>query len=238
MIHGVLLTSIEKNLLISLLKLTENGPIRQESVIIDAKLPTSVASILLKKLQKEELVYLKNSLIEIDSPSRLKLAVKAVELGADVENISDLLQWQEFEAMAALALEQNGYETLKNVRFKNDGKRWEIDVVGCRKPIVVGIDCKHWHHGMHFSTLKKAATAQAERVAAFAESIPNKSINLPCVNWGKAKFVPVIVSLIQFGSNFCNDVPIVPVLKLRDFICQLPLQVDSLRYFEKRFTQL
>jgi hypothetical protein len=230
--------SVERSLLISLLKLTEKGAIQQELVKSEARLPSSVTLTLLRKLQNENLLILKDDLVEIDTESRLKLAVKAVQLGADLQCISDFLGWQEFEAMAALALELNGYAVKSNVRFKQAGRRWEIDVVGCRKPLVICIDCKHWHHSMHPSTLSKMAKSQAERVAAFAESLPSKSLNLPCNRWEKGKFVPVIVSLVSFGSKFCDEVPIVSVLQLQDFISQMPLQVESLKYFVRAFSHL
>ena len=233
-----MLLSIEGKLLISLLKLTEKGAVKQEDVNKDARLPSSLALTLLEKLQNENLVYLKDGSVEVNTESRLKLAIKAVELGVDVQSISDFLCWQEFEAMAAVALELNGYSARKNVRFKQEGRRWEIDVVGCRKPLVLCIDCKHWHHGMHRSTMNKMATAQAERVAAFADSLPSISSDLPCAKWSKVKFVPVILSLIPFAPKFCDNVPVVPVLQLQDFVSQLPLNVESLKYFSRTFSHL
>jgi Holliday junction resolvase-like predicted endonuclease len=233
-----MLVSFEKNLLISLLKLTEKGSTKQEIVNIDSKLPSSLTSTLLHKLQNENIVNLKKGSVEVDTESRLKLAVKAIRLGADVECVSNFLRWQEFEAMAALALELNGYVTQKNVRFKQQGRRWEIDVIGCRKPLVVCVDCKHWHHGMHASTLGKMTAAQADRVAAFAESLPSIAIDLPCVRWEKAKFIPVILSLTSFAPKFCDKVPVVPVLQLQEFINQLPLNVESVKYFPMDFSNL
>ncbi len=140
--------SVERNLLISLLKLTKKGPVLIESVNKEARIPSTVSLELLEKLQNENLIYLKPDSVEVDSNSRLKLAVKAASLGADVEHISDLLCWQEFEEIAALALKNNGYVVQNNVRFKHGAKRWEIDVVGCKKPLVICIDCKHWQHAI------------------------------------------------------------------------------------------
>ena len=153
--------SIERNLLISLLKTAQKGNVEQESVNKEARLPSFVTSVLLEKLQNEKLVYMENGFVNIDMQSRLKIAVKAVELGADVERVGEALGWQEFEAMAALALESNGYTTNKNVRFKHDRRRWEIDIVACRKPLVLCIDCKRWRHNMHPSSMRKTAAAQA-----------------------------------------------------------------------------
>lgn len=233
-----LLLSFEKNLLISLLKLTKTGAASQESVKLDAKLPTSVSSILLKKLQNESLVYLRNDFVEATDESRLKLAVKAVQLGADVERVSDFLHWQEFESMASWALESNGYVTAKNVRFTHVKKRWEIDVVGCKKPLVVCVDCKQWHRGLNPSSLKRIVEAQCTRVTAFAESLPIKSKDFSCSKWENAVFVPVILSLIPFRARFYDEVPVVPVLQLQDFLQQLPLNLDTVKTIRKKFTHL
>lgn len=229
---------VERELLISLLKLTENGAIEQEQLNTDSRLPSTTTLLLLEKLQKENLLYLKDKMVEVEAQSRLKLAAKAVQLGADIERVSNYLKWQEFEAMAALALDFNGYIAQKNVRFKHAGRRWEIDVVGCKKPLIVCIDCKHWHYGIHSSTIKKMAESQAVRVSAFADSLPNPSTDLPDLKWTRANFVPVILTLVPFRSKFCDNIPVVSVLQLQDFVSQLPLQVESLRYFSRSFSHL
>lgn len=230
--------AIERNLIISLLKLTKNGTVTHEAVKTEAKIPLSVCKELLRKLQRESLLYLNGDNFEIDTTSRLKLAVKAAELGADVERLSDYLSWQEFEGIATVALERNGYNVAKNVRFKHDSKRWEIDVVGCRKPIVVCIDCKHWHHGMHASTLGRMIESQVKRVEAFADTLPNAALKIECLKWSKAKVFPIILSLIPTANKFYDDVPVVPVFQLQDFINQLPLYVDSLKHFLVCFNHL
>ena len=235
---GAKILSVERNMLISILKLSKNGAIEQEHVNIDAHIPSIVTSALLQKLQNENMVNLKGGLIEVTTESRLKLAVKAVQLGAPIERISDSLLWQEFEAIAAVALDLNGFVTKKNVRFKHEDKRWEIDVVGCRKPLVLCIDCKHWHQGMNLSTLSRVAASQSQRVAAFADSLPNVKSDFACTKWGCAKFIPVILSLVPFAPKFCDDIPIVPVLQLQDFVSQLSLNVESLRYFTRKFNHL
>jgi hypothetical protein len=230
--------SYERNLLISLLKLTKDDPVNIEIIKKDSRLPSTVITELLSTLQNAGLLNIKGQLIEADTVNRLNLAIKAFELGSDIEQISDYLRWQEFEEIAAVALKINGHVTKKNLRFKHINKRWEIDVVGFRKPLVVCIDCKHWHHGMKQSNLRKMVELQVKRVEAFAESLPNLSIDAQCVKWSKAKFVPIILSLIPGSFKFVNDVPVVPVLQFQDFLNQLPLQVDSLKHFNRAFSQL
>ena len=230
--------SVERNLVISLLKLTKEGPVLIESVNKDARIPSAVALKLLRKLQNEDLIYLKPDSVEVDSTSRLKLAVRAASLGADVEHISDLLCWQEFEEIAAFALKNNGYTVQNNVRFKHAGRRWEIDVVGCKKPLVVCIDCKHWQRAIAPSALRKIVDDQIQRTRALADSLPNIALKLECARWEKAKFLPSVLSLIPSSFKFYDRVPVVPVLQLQDFITQLPAYVETLRFFPKTFNSL
>jgi Holliday junction resolvase-like predicted endonuclease len=230
--------SIERDLIISILKLTVNGSVSRERINKDAKIASDIALKLLRRLQNDDMVYLRDNIVEADDNCRLKLAVKAVALGADIERISDFLRWQEFEDIAAIALERNGYVVAKNVRFKCAGRKWEIDIVGCKKPLVICIDCKHWRHGMSPSALKKIVEAQVERTRALSESLPNISLKIECAKWDKAKLVPAILVLIPSSFKFYDKVPIVPVLQLQDFLSQLPAYIESLKYFLKEFNHL
>jgi len=230
--------SVECNLVISLLKLTKEGSVLIESVNKDARVPSATATKLLRKLQNEGLVYLKQDSVEVDSNARLKLAVKAASLGADVENVSNLLCWQEFEEIAAFALKNNGYVVTNNVRFKHAGRKWEIDVVGCKRPLVICIDCKHWQHAIAPSVLKRIVDSQVERTRALADSLPNISLKLECTKWSNAKFIPSILSLTPSSFKFYDKVPIVPIFQLQDFINQLPACTESLKFFPKTFNSL
>ncbi|MDH5754227.1 MAG: restriction endonuclease [Candidatus Bathyarchaeota archaeon] len=226
--------NIERELIISILKLTKNGSISSVVVSKDAKIPSQIADNLLEKLQKGGLIYLRKNFVEADSLKRLKLVVRAIQLGADIERVSSFLQWKEFENIAAVAFERNGYSVNKNFRFKHAGRRWEIDVIGCKKPIAICVDCKHWHHGMYPSALKKIVEEQVERTFALAESLPELIGRIGCASWDRIKLVPAVLSLVTGRFKFYDDVPIVPVLQLQDFLSQLPAYADSLKHFSKR----
>ncbi len=229
---------VERDLLISLLKLTKDWSASIEEVHKDSRIASDIVRKMLGKLQNENLLNLQGDTVEVTRDNRLRLAVKAASLGADVERVSAFLRWQEFEDIAAIALERNGCAVAKNVRFKHAGRRREIDVVGCKKPLAICIDCKHWHHGMAPSVLKKIADAQMERTVGLAESLPHVSLEMECTKWTKAKFIPVVLSLMQSNFKFYGMVPIVPVLQLQDFLSQLPAYTDSLKYFSKEFNHL
>jgi Holliday junction resolvase-like predicted endonuclease len=230
--------SIERNLLISVLKLTKEGTALAKDVNIDAHVPSESCIFLLQKMQNENLIYFKDDIIEAESEMRLKIALKAAQLGADLQRIGDLLKWQEFEEIAAEALKINGYTVYNNVRFKHGSRRYEIDVVGCRKPLVVCIDCKRWQHAIAASALRKIVEDQCQRTEALADSLPNAKLQLECVKWDRAKFVPAVLSLMQGDCKFYYDVPIVPVLSLQDFIGQLPLYLENVKVYPKKFSTL
>jgi hypothetical protein len=110
--------------------------------------------------------------------------------------------------------------------------------VGCKKPLVVCIDCKHWGKAIAASALSKIVDDQANRTKAFSESLPNVKLKVPCTAWEKAKFVPAVLSLMPSAYKYVHQVPVVPVLKLQDFIAQLPLYTDELMFFSKTFSSL
>ncbi len=225
--------SIERELIISLLKLTTEGSVSHELINKEAKIPLQIGEELLQRLQNDGLVYVREGLVEADSVQRLKLAVRAVELGADVERVSSALEWQEFENMAAVALERNGYDVQRNLRFKHAGRKWEVDVVGCKKPVVMSIDCKHWRHGMSPSVLKKIAEEQRERTKALADSLPNPAVKIKFASWEMVILIPAVLSLTVGRSKLCDGVPVVPVLQLQDFVSQVPIYVNSLEHFQR-----
>ncbi len=236
--NGGLAVTVERDVLISLLKLTRNGSVLIENVKSDAKSTSAIVANLLEKMQNEGLVYLDKDSVEVDGYNRLKIAVKAINIGADVECVSNMLSWQEFEDIAAVALERNGYISAKNVRFKHTARKWEIDIVGCRKPIVICIDCKHWRRGTAPSAVRRITEAQVERTRALADALPNVSLGLECAKWDRAKFVPAILTLMAVNFKFYDKVPIVPVLQLQDFLSQVPVYTEELKYFLKEFRHL
>ena len=224
---------VEQELIISLLKLVKGRSVSHELINKHAKIPSDSSEKLLQKLQNDGLVYVRGDFVEADGFQRVKLAVRALELGADIECVSSLLEWQEFENIAGVALKQNGYDVQRNLRFKHASHRWEIDVVGCKRPIVLCIDCKHWRHGVSPSALKKISEEQRERVKALIDSLSNSAVKIEFARWEIVTLIPVVLSLTMGRSKFCDGVPVVSVLQLRDFVNQVPAYLNSLVHFER-----
>ena len=106
-----------------------------------------VLNRVLKKLSNTGIIKLKDEVIEASSGQRVGMAIHALKFGADFEGACKALGWVEFENVAAVALEAHGFEVRRRFHFKGAGRRWEIDLIGCRKPLMVCVDCKHWLHG-------------------------------------------------------------------------------------------
>jgi hypothetical protein len=230
--------SIERTLIFALLKLTKKTSASTISIKNDAKLPLETILTLLEKLQSENLLTLNKDLVEVSTNDRIKLAIKAVSLGADVQHVSDFLCWQEFEEITTIALRNNGFTVYKNIRFKDQNRKWEIDAIGCKQPIVICIDCKHWMNSISPSALNKIATAQTDRTKALTETLPNPKLPIECTQWKNAHFIPTILSLTQNVFKFYNDIPIVPILQLQNFLNELPAYRYQLKSFHKIFDHL
>jgi len=229
--------NIERKLIISILNLTQNGSVSYELIKKDANIPSQICQELLKKLQKDGLLYLQNNSVQTNNMQRLKLAVNAIRLGSDPELTSSFLKWNEFEDIATVIFEQNGYSVKKNLRFKHGGHRWEIDVIGCKKPIAVCVDCKRWQHGLTPSALRKVVAEQVERTKALVESLPNPAVKIEFVKWQTGIFVPAVLSLRESRLKFYDDVPVIPVMRFQDFISQLPAYINEVKHFKKGLTR-
>ena len=221
---------IERTVLLSLLKLTQEGPISKGLVSKDARVPIQVADEVLENISGEGLVQLRDKTVEASTNQRVRIAIRAIRLGTDFERVCRALRWDEFENITATAFLANNFAVIKRFHFKDAGRRWEIDVVGCREPIVACVDCKHWRHGWGKSASAKAVEAQVERTEALARALPTHQ-KLALSDWRKAILIPVVLSLVPAPLKFYRNTPIVPILQLQNFLNELPAHVNTLRHF-------
>jgi len=222
---------VERDLMVSILRLTKDGPVQQELISKDARVPTQVADGLLRKLSQAKLIEWKGKAIEASPHQRVKIAIEAVKLGADLERACKFLQWNEFESIAAEAFEANNFTVTKHFRFKWAGRRWEMDILGCKEPMVVCVDCKHWRRGWRRSAIMRAAESQVERTQALTEAFPSLKKEVGLANWKRTTLIPVVLSLVPGPFKFYNNVPIVPILQLQNFLNELPAHATSLMRF-------
>ena len=163
--------------------------------------------------------------------NRIKLAVHALELGGDLKRVSQFLNWKEFENMTSIAFERNGYRVKRNFWFTTPERKWEIDVIGVKKPNVLCVDCKHRQRGVSPSSLKEIVKDQTDRTRALSESLLRYAEDIGCSKWKTIKLTPAILSLTQPRFRFYQSVPIIGILQLQDFINQFPAYLSSIRHF-------
>jgi len=185
---------------------------------IICELDEITAKELLYTLVQNGIGTLNDELVHFNVPNdRLQIALFAINLGAIIEDVSEYLDWKDFESLTGLILEEKDFDVTKNLILTKP--RMEIDVIGRKMEIALLIDCKHWKN-MSKSALDEIVKKQIERVKHFV-SIENTSA------------LPVIVTLHQETVQFIGNVPIVPIMKLSSFLDEFLGNLDSLKSIEK-----
>jgi Holliday junction resolvase-like predicted endonuclease len=222
---------IQREIILSVLRLAKNGPVQKDLIAKDAHVSTAVADELLRTLQEKGLIQLKGRFLEIAPNQKLQLAIETIKQGADPERACRFLEWKEFENMAATAFEINNYTVKRNLHFKASGKRWEIDLLAFKQPLIACVDCKHWQHGWSRASIIKVVETQVERTQALAGSLQTFADKLGIDKWLKATLIPIVLSLVPSQFKLHNDTPIVSILQLQSFINELPAQTIFLTRF-------
>ena len=149
---------------------------------------------------------------------KLEAAFTAITDGCPIEEVSEWLDWRDFEGLVSQILLENGFQVEKNVILTKP--RMEIDVIGVKLNVVILIDCKHWKK-MSKSALNDIVDKQIERVKSYVKKTESMSA------------VPVIVTLHQEKVNFVNRVPIVPIIQLSSFLDEFYGNLDKMKSIGK-----
>ena len=170
-------------------------------------------------------IFIKNDIGKFDGDTvyfelgdKIKAAFLIIENGGQIEQVSEHLDWKDFEGLVAQILEEKGFATIKNMILTKP--RMEIDVVGINHGIAMLIDCKHWKK-LSQSSLNTIVEKQVKRVKHYVSKT------------NEATAVPVIVTLYHEQINFINRVPIVPVQQLSSFIDEFYGNLDKVKIIEK-----
>jgi len=140
------------------------------------------------------------------TPQTYSLAALAlIRLGQDSEEVASMLQWNDFEDLCAKLLSSYGYEVRRNIVLTNPRK--QIDVLAFSSLISLSVDCKHYARGISPYSLAKFAEDQLERSKLYKEKKSHKG-----------PILPIILTLIEPSALVVEGVPVVPMLKLRDFL--------------------
>ena len=184
---------------------------------IICELDEITAKELLYTLVQNGIGTLNDELVHFNVPNdRLQIALFAINLGAIIEDVSEYLDWKDFESLTGLILEEKDFDVTKNLILTKP--RMEIDVIGRKMEIALLIDCKHWKN-MSKSALDEIVKKQIERVKRY---VSDENISA----------LPVIVTLHQ-EIQFIDNVPIVPIMKLSSFLDEFVGNLDSMKSIEE-----
>jgi hypothetical protein len=140
------------------------------------------------------------------APQTYPLAALAlIRLGQDSEKVASLLQWNDFEDLCAKLLSSYGYEVQRNIVLTKPRK--QIDVFAASSLISLSVDCKHYAKGISPYSLVKFAEDQLERTRLYKEKEGHSG-----------PILPIILTLTETDAVVVEGVPVVPMLKLRDFL--------------------
>ena len=142
--------------------------------------------------------------------------------GEEIENVLKDVNWKEFEEFVKKILENHGFETFHNFRFKTR-RRYEIDVFGIKRNLALIIDCKKWRRGRYKKFgLKQAAYSQKERVKELKKFLKQNPIAQTNFKLNKrTKFFPLIITWYEEELLQHNNVLIVPVWKFNEFLLKI-----------------
>jgi Restriction endonuclease len=174
----------------------------QQACTISSK---SVAKSVLEYLQVNNIGYVSKKTVKFSGYDRIHVAVLALQMRGDIEQVSTYLSWKDFEKLASEVLRSFGYRTSINVRFAKP--RMEIDVVGTSSDgFTIAVDCKHWKRSnlSSISNFSQKQAVRAEWLIKYQKTI--------------SQVVPVMLTLHAESISFINGVPLVPIYKFRSFI--------------------
>lgn len=135
--------------------------------------------------------------------------------GKSIEEIIDGMDWREFEDICSKILEENGWKTRKNFRFRTE-RRYEIDILAEKSGKVLLIDCKQWgRREGKASQLKISARKQLERMREW------ERINFFSRMGTKPSIIPIIITWLEEGIREEDGVWIIPVFKLNTFLLEI-----------------
>jgi len=157
---------------------------------------------ILDNLMQNGIGTFKDNQIHFHENDKLKTSLLALKMGAPIDEISQILEWRDFESLVAEILELREFDVTRNLTLTKP--RMQVDVIGIKAGIAILIDCKHWKRSS-YSALETAVNKQIERTKHY---ISKEKIRAA---------LPAIVTLYQEEVKFISKVPIIPIFQFDSF---------------------
>lgn len=165
---------------------------------------------------------------------RISLAMKAITLGANVEEAIRHMNWKDFEGLVAQILVENYYSCVESFRRRGNAeiKGMEIDVIGLKNRTLLVIDAKMW--GLRkgkASALRTAIDKQKERTVRLSFQLDRLAKKMIKLKVGTYELIPIMVTWLVEDVEIHQGVPVVPVFKLNSFLLAITEYEDMIESF-------
>jgi len=199
---------MNSSLMLKAIPVIREGNLSFDEFALITGLGKKTANELIGFLAKSEIGTVNSDSVKFNPLDKMRAAMLAIHMGVDIEDLSRMLNWKDFEMLATNILDACGYVGYHGLRLKKP--RAEIDVVGIKDSIALLLDCKHWKRSSP-SELNRFALMQIDRAEAFVRA-----------NGGKIRFaIPAILTLHMESITFADDVPVIPIIKFRSFLNEM-----------------
>ena len=168
---------------------------------------------ILNQMVKDGIGIVRDGIYYFEEGDRLKAAMRMVEGGAAIDEVSATLDWRDFESLTAQILSSKRFAVIKNMILTKP--RMEIDVVGIRLGVAILIDCKHWKRHTP-SSMRRVVQKQIRRTRHYVAKTHG------------AVAVPAVVTLHQNDVDFVDRVPIVPIFRFSSFVDEFYGNLDQM----------
>ena len=161
-------------------------------------------------------------------------------------HLSEILDYNGFEALIKEILSKNNYHTITNFRFSESSnmkllkaqKRFEVDVIGIYSKYILIIDAKQWRRKDSYGSISKAANLQYDRIKALKRN-PESFLKLITLLLGDEPnikkrlpftLIPIMVTLEDNSIKLNeNQIPLVSIYEFNAFLQEFP---NNLHYFK------
>ena len=201
-----------------------------ETSFLTTQLPNQVQdATFLHSLESAQLLQRKENHWTFSGYAKVRVAIRALQLGEPNRLILSALTWQEFEEFVAHLLTFHEFQIHHRFRFSRN-RRYEIDIVATRQPVLFCIDCKQYGARLgKTSSLRTAAEAQLQRTEVLATDFVKFQANLGCLDWTQPLLIPLLVTLMTEDIQFHEQIPIVPASLFNAFLLKFDEQLDTIR---------
>jgi hypothetical protein len=226
---------LSKNFILNLLQMSkDHEEVALSNIAAKNNIKSEQVYKLLHSLNEEADAKLEFNTNTIHIPQKLKapLILKAIESGIDLDQIIELLHWRDFESFCLMVFEYHEFKNIQNCHFTQNRKRYEVDVVTVKEPLIFAIDAKKWKTG-HAGALKTVVENHLNRIKDFSQYLA-KPLNRQKFQLKTApalRIIPLIITSKMYELQIFHGVPIIPFFKLNGFITELHTFLGSLRQF-------